>query len=102
MHDFVNEYVHELSARFMSKGSHEVTESVSARLCEWCGLNCYIRSKNYPVQTGIILHHLYIAVPFGAHQLRYSLSLVLSDLEKEHSTAHQMFSCFFDDTAVKI
>ena len=41
MHDFVNEYIHELSARSMSKGSHEVTESVSARLCEWRGLNCY-------------------------------------------------------------
>ena len=35
MHDFVNEYVHELSARFMSKDSHEVTESTTVRLCEW-------------------------------------------------------------------
>ena len=26
----------------MSKGSHEVTESVITRLCEWRGLNCYL------------------------------------------------------------
>lgn len=26
----------------MSKGSHEVTESVITRLCEWRILNCYL------------------------------------------------------------
>ena len=26
----------------MSKGSHEVTESVITRLCEWRVLNCYL------------------------------------------------------------
>ena len=31
----------------MSKGSHEVTESATARLCEWHGLNCEVNLDKY-------------------------------------------------------
>ena len=31
----------------MSKGSHEVTESATARLCEWHGLNCEVKLDKY-------------------------------------------------------
>ena len=31
----------------MSKGSHEVTESATARLCEWHGLNCVVNLDKY-------------------------------------------------------
>ena len=31
----------------MSKGSHEVPESATARLCEWHGLNCAVDLDKY-------------------------------------------------------
>ena len=50
---------------------------------------------------GVIVPHIswYPSVRISS---RYSVSLVVSDLKKEHSTAHQMFSCYFNKSAVKM